>query len=421
MKRLSFLLLITGLFVLPGCKDYVDEYVTHIVNEPVFMAAAEFRSAVDVAQAKPIEQQGKIVFYNGYLYISQPGKGIHIIDNRTPSAPKNIAFIELLGNADMHVRDNVLYADSYIDLVWFDINDPAEPVFKGRKEEVFPQALPPTDNGFGIDGEKLMDRSNGIVVGWKTVERKELVRNYKPRWWSWNGISADKMYSESAASGGGVGVVGSMSRFSIYQDNLYTVINNRLGIFDLSGETPEKAAEDVPVGFNVETIFSYKNCLFMGTPTGMIVYSVEDPLKPEYQSMIFHAFGCDPVVVENDIAYITVRTGTFCGQNVNDLIIVDVSDVKQPKHIVTYGMKNPKGLGIDDGTLFVCDDGLKIFNAADPQTIMANQLAHFADMDGFDVIPFNNVLMMIAEDGIYQYDYSDVQRISQLSRLPIGK
>lgn len=424
MKKLTFLLLITGLFVLPGCKDYVDEYVTYTVNEPVFMSASEFRSAVDVEGPKPIEKQGKIVFYDEYLYISQPEKGIHIIDNRNPSDPRNIAFIELLGNADMHVRDNMLYADSYVDLVWFDINDPAKPVLKGRKEEVFPEALPLTENGFGIDYDKFADRGNKVVVGWKTVEKKELVRNYKPRWWSWGGVTEDAMYNFSAkADGGSVGVVGSMSRFAIYQDNLYTVMNNMLGIFDLSGETPVKTGEDIYVGFSVETIFSYKNCMFMGTPTGMIIYSLEDPLKPERQSMITHVFGCDPVVVENDIAYVTVRSGTFCGQDANELIVVDVSDVKKPQHIVTYNMKNPKGLGIDNGTLFVCDDGLRVFNAENPSAIMYkdNILAHFKDIDGFDVIPFNNVLMMIAEDGIYQYDYTDVKNIRRLSRLPIGK
>ncbi|SFS31906.1 LVIVD repeat-containing protein [Porphyromonadaceae bacterium NLAE-zl-C104] len=424
MKKLTFLLLITGLFVLPGCKDYVDEYVTYTVNEPVFMSASEFRSAVDMEGPKPIEKQGKIVFYDEYLYISQPEKGIHIIDNRNPSDPRNIAFIELLGNADMHVRDNMLYADSYVDLVWFDINDPAKPVLKGRKEEVFPEALPLTENGFGIDYDKFADRGNKVVVGWKTVEKKELVRNYKPRWWSWGGVTEDLVYNDAASySGGGVGVVGSMSRFAIYQDNLYTVMNNMLGIFDLSGETPVKTGEDIYVGFSVETIFSYKNCMFMGTPTGMIIYSLEDPLKPERQSMITHVFGCDPVVVENDIAYVTVRSGTFCGQDANELIVVDVSDVKKPQHIVTYNMKNPKGLGIDNGTLFVCDDGLRVFNAENPSAIMYkdNILAHFKDIDGFDVIPFNNVLMMIAEDGIYQYDYTDVKNIRRLSRLPIGK
>ncbi len=425
MQKLTYLFFITGLLLFAGCKDYVEEYVSYTINEPVFMPANEFRSTVSVEMPKPIEKQGKIVFFNGYLYISQPEKGIHVIDNRNPSNPRNVAFIELLGNADMQLRNNILYADSYVDLVWFDITDPAKPVYKGRKEEVFPLAFPPTENGFSIDYEKSMDRKNGIVIGWKKVERKELVRYYKPRWWGWGGLQNDGAMYASMSEGAvaGVGIVGSMSRFTIYKDNLYTVMNNMLGIFDLTGDAPVKAREDLYIGFNVETIFSYKNCMFMGTPTGMIIYSMEDPLKPERQSMISHVYGCDPVVVEDDIAYVTVRSGTFCGQDANELIVVDVSDVKKPKHVVTYNMKSPKGLGIDGETLFVCDDGLRIFNTKDPRTIMHpdNILAHFKDMDGFDVIPFNNVLMMIAADGIYQYDYTDLQHIKQLSRLPIGK
>jgi hypothetical protein len=37
------------------------------------------------------------------------------------------------------------------------------------------------------------------------------------------------------------------------------------------------------------------------------------------------------------------------------------------------------------------------------------------------LIPFNNVLMMIAEEGIYQYDYSNVNNIRELSFLPVKK
>ena len=36
-------------------------------------------------------------------------------------------------------------------------------------------------------------------------------------------------------------------------------------------------------------------------------------------------------------------------------------------------------------------------------------------MEGYDLIAWENVLMMIAEDGLYQYDYSDVNDIKALS------
>ncbi len=424
MKKSHFLFFALSALMLYSCNHGTEQYVTYMTNEPVFMSVSEFRSSVDVEAPKPIEEQGKIAFYNDYLYISQPGKGIHVIDNRKPSNPHNIAFIELLGNADMHIRGNMLYADSFIDLVWFDISNPATPVFKGRKEEVFPESLPPVENNYVCDYSKAMDRKNGVVVGWKVVERKELVQDYNSGWnWRWGWAKEGLMYTDNAtaSSGSSTGMVGSMSRFAIYKDYLYTILQNRLDIFDLSGEEPEKVGKEVYVGDNAETIFPYKDYLFFGTPTGMIVYSVKNPIEPDYMSRVTHILGCDPVVVENDIAYVTVRSGDFCGQDIDMLMVIDVKDVKHPKPIVDYAMYNPKGLGIDNGTLFVCDKGLRVFDAKDPLTLLANELAHFKEMDGLDVIPYNDVLMMIANDGIYQYDYTDVTDIKLLSVLPIGK
>jgi hypothetical protein len=72
--------------------------------------------------------------------------------------------------------------------------------------------------------------------------------------------------------------------------------------------------------------------------------------------------------------------------------------------------------------LFICDGqaGLKIYDASDITTIDKNQLAHYADINAYDVIPFNNVVMMIGSDGIFQYDYSDPKNIRFLSKLAIA-
>jgi len=85
-------------------------------------------------------------------------------------------------------------------------------------------------------------------------------------------------------------------------------------------------------------------------------------------------------------------------------------------------MFNPYGLGIDQGTLFICDgeDGLKIYDAKDPFMLKSNMLAHFEEINTFDVIPVNDILIMIGTDGLYQYDYSDLNEISLLSKIPIG-
>ena len=417
MKKNLFLFSLT-LLALTGCENKVTEMVTYKINEPIFMATSTFRNSVKVTtEPQKITSIGKMCFYNNYLYISEPEKGIHIINNTDPTNPQQTGFIELLGNADLAIRNGLLYADSYIDLVWFDVSNPALPELKGRLDSIFPNAFPMTQNQYGIDYTVSYPTTNkGIIIGWVLKERTEEVSTYAGGYGN-GGIALNAGSSGSNSTG----INGSMSRFSIYNDHLYSVINNYLNVFDLTGNKPVKAGADFYIGRNVETIFSYKDNMFMGTPTGLLIYSVKDPLKPVFQSSLSHVYGCDPVVVENDLAYVTVHSGNLCGQSSNELFIVDVSNIKSPKQLVSYTMTNPKGLGIDNGKLFLCDDGLKIYKVTNPQTIMSNQLAHYSGMNGYDVIPQNNILMMIASDGLYQYNYSDLNNIRQISKIPIGK
>jgi hypothetical protein len=425
MKNLLYLCNLL-MFALVGCENGVTETVTYKINEPVFLSYETFRNSVKVStEPHQITNIGKMCFYNDYLYISEPQKGIHIIDNRNPANPQIVGFVELMGNADLAIRNELLYADSYIDLVWFDISSPSQPQLKGRLDSIFTTALPMTENQYGIDYAKCYgEKNSGVVIGWELKEKTEEVSHYTGGWWK-GGLYMEDIMVNSATSGAAnnsTGINGSMSRFTIYNDRLYSVINNYMNIFDLTTAKPTKAAGDIYVGWNIETIFSYKDNMFMGTPTGMLIYSVKNPIKPEYQSSVQHVFGCDPVVVDNDLAYVTVHSeANRCGQSANELMIVDVKDVKNPKQLVAYSMTSPRGLGIDSGKLFLCDDGLKVFTISDPQKLMANKIAQFGDMKGFDVIAHNNIVMMIAEDGIYQYDYSNENQIKYLSKIPIGK
>jgi len=427
MKKITFLLTACIIVLLSACETEVTQTVTYKINQPVLMDKAAFRSTIQMApQPVEITNYGKICFYEGYLFISEAEKGIHIIDNRNPSSPQNLGFIEVPGNADLAVRDNLLYADSYVDLVWFDISNPAKPSLKGRLADIFPSSLPIMDNIYGYDYTAVTTaQKDSVIVGWKVVERTESVDAYSSGgWWGWGGgVMEDGMFiANSSSSTKSTGVNGSMSRFALYDDKLYAVLRNQLSIFDLSTEQPAKLGESMYVWRDVETIFSYKDNLFMGTPTGMLIFSVKDPVKPEYQSSISHAYGCDPVVVDNDLAYVTIHAGNNCGQTNNELIVVDVKDVKNPKQLVTFAMTSPKGLGVDAGKLFLCDDGLKVFQITDdPQKLIANQLKHIKGMDGYDLIPTNNTLMMVAADGLYQYDYSNIADIRLLSKISFAK
>ena len=411
--------------MLVSCSDRYTETVTYNINEPVIMSAADLHSSIKVTgQKHKIENYGKICFYDGYLYIAENGKGIHIVDNNQPTKPEIVGFIELIGNYDMAIHNDILYADMCSNLVWFDISNPENPLSAGCLANAFPAFLPPMNNEYGYDYamvNAVCQSGDSVIVGWKTVERTEDVERYRGSQWTWGNKEFLFDGYASASNGGSSGINGSMSSFSLYSDYLYSVMNNQMTIISLAGGKPALAAENIYIGNNVETIFNYKDAMFMGTPTGMLIYSLENPTQPEYCSQIMHVYGCDPVVVENDLAYVTIHSGNFCGQDYNELFVIDVADIKNPKQLVSYAMTKPKGLGIDNKTLFVCDNGLKIFDATNPQTIIANQLKHYEGMNGYDVIPFENTLMMIAEDGIYQYDYRDLKNIRQISKLAFEK
>ena len=63
---------------------------------------------------------------------------------------------------------------------------------------------------------------------------------------------------------------------------------------------------------------------------------------------------------------------------------------------------------------------MKIYDATDPYRIDENLLQHYGNINAFDVIPINGVLMMIGEGGLYQYDYSDLDDITMLSQIEIN-
>ena len=414
VKIFDFTIVIMGsllaVMALNSCNDMeMEDTVTYIVNEPVYMSYSDFRTPPPVQTAQEITNPGKICLYGDYIFINEVDKGFHIIDNTNPSSPQPVGFVNLPGNIDLAVKDNLLFADSYVDLVWFDLTQPAQPAVAGRMEQAFPNTLPPVDNYYSTTE---IDSGKGVVVGWKikTITEKIVRRpglDYQ---------NEGALYTSAGGSSGVVTMTGSMARFAVHGDYLYAVTNSMLKVFSISGNTVTKSSEQY-LNWNTETIFAYDQKLFLGTTSGLLIYDMANPVAPVRLSSLNHVLGCDPVVVQGDYAYVTIRGGNDCGQDLSLLDVVNISNPSQPRLIVSFGMQSPYGLGIDGDMLFVCDEGLKIFDASDPLLIGARQLEHFTGINGFDVIPYNNILMVIGSDGLYQYDYSDKQVVKLISKL----
>ncbi len=422
-----FALVLLGVLFNSCTEDKCTVTNTYIYYSPVETSIANIRASVAMEPARQIESAGRIYFKDGYLFINEPGQGIHVIDNKNPSSPVVRNFINIPGNYDLAIRGAVLYADSYMDLLSFDISDINQVRLINREENILRSG-----NFMGF----TVDESRNIVITYKQEEKVEITENdcsaYLESWGGrfWGGgvimfetAQANRGSFLNLSPGGissGAGIGGSMARFTIVDSYLYML--NAFGVETASLENPVKPViiNNLQVGWGLETIFPYEDKLFIGSTTGMHILGISNPAAPEHISTYQHLFACDPVVVEGNYAYVTLRTGTACRMaNLNVLEVIDISNVQNPKLVKAYPMHNPHGLGIDDGILFLCDGdaGLKIFDATDPLKIDQHVLAKYPSINAYDVIPFGNVLMMIGAGGLYQYSYADPNSISQISHI----
>jgi hypothetical protein len=226
--------------------------------------------------------------------------------------------------------------------------------------------------------------------------------------------------SADGISPSGNGTGGSLARFTLGDGTLYTVSNFDLNVFDIntSPAVPNKL-KTITLGFGAETIFPYKNMLFIGTTTGMKIFDNQDQTSPKLLSTFTHIYSCDPVVVQGSYAYVTLRNGTACQRGQNSLDIVDIKDPKSPQLLKSFPMQNPHGLAVDGNNLFVCEGtfGLKSFDITDPLKPIEREF--IKDVISYDVIPNNKKLIVTGKNGIYQYDYSDPKTLKFISKIPI--
>ncbi len=232
------------------------------------------------------------------------------------------------------------------------------------------------------------------------------------------GCSSDSSSSESSSFDNSTGQGGSLARFAIFNDYLYTVDNQDLNVFNISNNEQPVQVNEVPIGFNIETLFNYKEFLFIGSQNGMFIYSVDNPETPQFLSEAQHFTACDPVVSNLTHAFVTLHSDIGCGNILNQLQIYDVADLENPILISTRNLTRPIGLGLYGDYLIVCDDEVKIFNIADPENSV---LVHNINRGAFDVIIQDNLLILVGENGLYQYslDPTNIENTQELSTINI--
>jgi hypothetical protein len=222
--------------------------------------------------------------------------------------------------------------------------------------------------------------------------------------------------SQNEAMGNNDGQGGSLARFAMLGDYLYTVDEYGLNVYNITTPSDPVFVNKVPISFRIETLFNYKEYLYIGSQNGMFIYSIGNPEFPEYLADVQHFTSCDPVVANATTAFVTLWSDLGCGTTVNQLEIYDITDVVNPTLLSVRNLTFPKGLGLYGDYLFVCDDEIKVFDISDPAHSV---LVHNINRLAFDVIIQDDLLIAIGQDGIYQYQLNrnDIIDTSQLSVL----
>ena len=424
MTRYLVLLLF---FALAGCtKDDCLQVETYTHVEPIFVPRDSVENLpIRWETPRDLTTPNQIYYHNDRLYLNERGEGLHVIDNSDPADPVQLGFLRATGNQNLAIRNGILYLDSYTDLLTLPLATLENPTDVTRISNVFPSPEPaPAGMLFSHYESWEATRELGCDEALREVRRG----------WGWcpgcqDDLVAVADVSPGAAAGDGTG--GSMARFTILGDHLYTVDESTLRGFSLDDPRQPLLTSANEMTGVTETIFPYQDHLFIGGQERMEIWEVRDDGSLRFFREFSHARACDPVYVRDGYAYVTVRSSAdafeFCGGVLNQLIVIDVDPIEQSHEIAFFDMENPRGLAVDPNQqLLVCEgaDGLKFFDASDPATVGFNLLHRYDGHFANDVIPLQidgkSVAMVIGESGLFQLDYTNPNNPVFLSEILVN-
>jgi hypothetical protein len=207
----------------------------------------------------------------------------------------------------------------------------------------------------------------------------------------------------------GNGTGGSMARFTVVGAYLYTVDHQNLKVFSLADPSNPVFLRTVPIGFDIETIFPFRDRLFIGSKSAVYFFSIANPELPVKVSEAIEPSiirRCDPVVAKDSVAFATLNVSGPCGGSQSVLVVYDIRNLEQPIKVEEQQLSQPYGLGYSDTTLYVCDYryGLRIYNIRNAWSPTLKKTL----LNGtyFDVFAYGNQLICWVETGMVIYDIS---------------
>jgi len=229
---------------------------------------------------------------------------------------------------------------------------------------------------------------------------------------------------ESAFNGGDnggikTGQAGSVAKFSISGEHLFLINDSSLLVYDISTAQNPIQVNKLNVDFGIETVFTLGEKLFIGSTTGVYIYNIDNPENIIYLSKYEHITSCDPVVANDSLAFATLNSRSSCRwqTGANELDVISIKNITYPVMLSSKLLNNPKGLGIDGKYVFVCngEEGVKVYDFSDPYNLQ--QVSGILGINAYDIILRDKILYLIGQDGLFQYNYENINSIVPLSNI----
>ena len=131
---------------------------------PIYLSYSELRSPLVIDHSKTLNKSGKIYLYKDYLFVNEPNQGIHVFNNVDNTNPISLGFITIPGNIDISIKDDILYADSFIDLLAIDISNINDVKITKRIKNAFRYNAYQMIDGNSFEIIKI-DIEKGVIIG----------------------------------------------------------------------------------------------------------------------------------------------------------------------------------------------------------------------------------------------------------------
>ena len=402
-------------------KDSCDQTWKQVVAVPVTMERADVQELIGLESAVDLCVGGGIYAFGDYIFMNRRNEGYHILDNRQPASPQNVAFLRIPGATQMAFVEGKLVSNSYADLVTLEMN--------GIQSATLLSSTP----NFLLDENTLPVSEGLVVIGYEDQEvefTQSCDGNIVGQWQNCNSCDEFLSVANATPAGSGFGTptvntAGSMSRMAFNGNLLYVIGSSRISTYALENNLLINT-NNLQQAFGMETVIVRDGFLYIGSQNGMHTYNLENARQPSFVSTFSHFTGCDPVSVENDIAIVTVRDGLGCrNRSGNIMYVLDMSDKSNPIELTSANMNNPRGVALYNGFIYLCDGdaGLKIFDldGGSASTVAQRQIQVFDEESMTDVAvlpyPAGDILLTVGEQHLTQFNIAASGELTRTSRV----